>query len=164
MKTTSFILSLACPVLLSGLTVQADENCLLDDGVVFSCSVDGGKKTLTVCDHLESDDPIASYVYAVPGGTAELFLQRPYSQVSAQPWNGMGPEEWSAITFTHGAYSYEVYASSERGAAGETSGGVTVSKAGAIVAEKTCDAGSVRETLGDFIEKLASNEATSKPD
>lgn len=147
-------------VLAAGLTwlstgsALAGEHCLLDNGVVFTCTFQAGAKRVEVCDKLETDEQDASYVFFEPGKTPELVLERSYSEIGTMPWNGMGMAEWNAVTFMSGAYAYEVFAEHPRSADAVAQGSLTVSKNGEVLVELACDEGSVEDDLFGFIDKI----------
>lgn len=118
---------------------------------VFTCTVSGGKKQVTIC----SGDGIARYLFGKAGRDPELELSAQVAELHYMPWNGIGRSIYEEVAFDNGAHTYTVYAALDRtilegDPQDPISGGVVVTKGDQTLAELTCDAGSVRHSLDGF--------------
>jgi hypothetical protein len=73
-----------------------------------------------------------------------MQISTPLKDLIYRPWNGIGIMMSDAVQFTHGDYSYEVWAGIEKmmdeaAPAPEWSGGVNVLKGADVVASLSCD-------------------------
>ncbi|WP_418593526.1 hypothetical protein [Ponticoccus sp. (in: a-proteobacteria)] len=133
----------------SALPLLAEQFCELDESVRFACTFDGGAKAVEVCDAFWLDGDQAQYGFFRPGQPPELAITQDLASLYYTPWNGMGGEPWSSVTFNApgGDYRYDVWSS------GET-GGITVMKGATEVATLTCDPGSLSHDLDALIERI----------
>ncbi|SEW45157.1 hypothetical protein SAMN04488515_3293 [Cognatiyoonia koreensis] len=118
--------------------------------LVQSCTFNGGKKEMVVC--LEGSD--VTYRFGPSGGTPELALRVPITDADYTPWPGVGRAIWEGMVFYNGDYSYEVSAAFERmfndsDEPEPTRGGILIMQGETVVAELTCDVGSVDWAYGD---------------
>lgn len=104
----------------------------------LSCPV-GGNDRLEVC----IDTGSFSYAFG-PTGAPELRLSVPMAIGPVTPWPGVGSAVWSAVSFTNGGYTYEVWSSVDRNPdAANPQGGVNVLRGEAMLAQFTCLPGTV---------------------
>lgn len=103
-----------------------------------SCPV-GGNDRLEVC--ISGD----TFTYAFgPAGRPELSLSVPMSAGTVAPWPGVGSAIWSSVSFHNGGYTYEVWASVDRNPDdANPQGGVNVLQGDAMLAQRTCQPGTV---------------------
>lgn len=127
----------ACAVLAGGPVWPA---CGPGGTDLVSCTLKGGKKRLETC--LNGD--VAIYRYGPNGGAPELELARHVRDVHMTPWPGVSRTIWEEFGFANDGVVYMVHYAVERvPEAGPMTGGITVMRGEAILAELTCDAGSV---------------------
>ncbi|MCT4579569.1 hypothetical protein [Donghicola sp.] len=144
-------------VLLGAMTsaAQAGEYCTLDESVMFTCTFNNGAKAVEVCDtNYWADGDNASYGFYKRGGAIEKEIITDKASLIATPWSGVGRSIWEAVTFYSGEYGYEVWWSTERAEDAVLEGGITVTQNGAVLANLTCDAGSVEQNLATLIEAV----------
>lgn len=111
---------------------------------LMSCPTRNGR-VLQVC---ASDDTF-SYDYGRPGQSAELSLTRPVDAAAVTPWNGMGMDQDSSVTFRNGAHFYTAWVSDVRGdSAAPTSGGILVQKGDITLTTVGCVMGQVTARNG----------------
>ena len=136
-------------------SAQAGEYCTVDDSVMFSCTFNGGKKAVEVCDtSYWADGDDAAYAFFKSSGAIEKEIIADKASLIATPWNGMGGSIWESVTFFSDDYGYEVWWSAEQAADAEITGGITVSQSGVTLAELTCDEGSVQQNMSALIEAI----------
>ncbi|MAM61112.1 hypothetical protein [Maritimibacter sp. UBA3975] len=135
---------------------MAGEFCVLDEGVRFACTLDGGAKAVEVCDMIEADGARASYGYFTPGAAPELTLEVDMASVHYEPWNGMGGTIWETVKFfaDDGVHAYEVWYSGDRDAGEEVAGGLNVYSGNDMIASKDCDAGSLTHDIPALIDAV----------
>ncbi len=127
---------------------SAAADCGTNAGPIFECTVSGGKKQVQVC----YGDRVASYVFGRPGQAPELELASSIEDLFYLPWNGVGRSIYEEVAFTNGDFDYTVFAALDRtvleGDAEEPlTGGISVTSGDELVADLTCDAGSVTGSL-----------------
>jgi hypothetical protein len=138
-----------------GAAAQAGEYCTIDESVMFVCTFNGGKKAVEVCDtNYWADGDNAAYGFFKTGGGIEKEIITDKASLNVTPWNRVGSSIWETVTFYSGDYGYEVWWSAERGDDAPLNGGITVTQNGAVLAELSCDEGSVQQQLGQLIEAV----------
>lgn len=138
-----------------GATAQAGEYCTIDESVMFACTFKGGEKAVEVCDtNYWADGDNAAYGFFKTGGGIEKEIITDKASLNVTPWSGVGSAIWEAVTFYSGEYGYEVWWSIERAGDAPMDGGITVMQNGAVLAELSCDEGSVQQQLGVLIEAV----------
>ena len=112
---------------------------------VFECVIQSSGKQVQVC---QNGDAL-HYSFGPREGEPELSLQRPLTQVTIEPWNGMGERYWSSLEMRNGAWSYRMAVSYQRGAQADDDvrGSLTVLKQGQAVRELVCLPDTVRERI-----------------
>ncbi|QGX99034.1 hypothetical protein EI983_12445 [Roseovarius faecimaris] len=125
------------------VAASAQEGCFGAGVPLFHCTLKGGTKTLDVC--LQG---AAGYYRFGPGdGPAELILAHGVKDIHLTPWNGIGSNIYEELEFWAGDTTFQVHYLLERIAADnpDISGGVRVFRADQMLADLTCDPGSVVE-------------------
>jgi hypothetical protein len=127
--------------LLGGM-VSANE--LSQTDVFLSCTFSEGRKAVTV----DVTGNVISYRFGVPGEMPELIMERDVSQVVYTPWNGIGRNIWEQVDFINDDYTYQVWGNRAKIMDAEdplieVSGGIGVLKEGELLANLSCDPGSV---------------------
>lgn len=113
----------------------------------FTCTFGAGFKTFEIC----HDADVARYRFGPTGGTPELELVPPVTEVDLTPWPGVGRTIWEEVTFRNAEHAYVVYGSIDRAPPADgsdeiavtVSGGITVRRHDEDIAHLTCDPGSV---------------------
>ena len=124
---------------------MANATCLDGEESFLSCTVEDGRKTLSVCLAGET----ATYRFGPRGGAPELEMVRDIGLVDYTPWAGVGRAIWEEVVFHNGSYSYLVYGSIDRlppvdddgVLVVDVGGGVTVMRSGQELAAFDCDPG-----------------------
>jgi len=119
----------------------------------MSCTLRGGARTLQVC----LNGPDALYRFGSTGKRPDLEVTTPVSALEYLPWPGIGRDIWETVTFSNGAFRYEVATGFSRipqdddgSDAGQPPvyGSVHVTENGAAIADLQCDAGTVEWGYG----------------
>ena len=113
-----------------------------NDSEIFSCTIKG--KPLQIC-HWKG-----ALIYNFgPVERPELSLAEPLQTVVFTPWPGAGRYIWETVAFPNQGYTYDVWTSFERDPEVSTGleGGVNVTEGEALVAQLTCDPGTVSNSL-----------------
>jgi len=136
--------------------LAAKDGCFGAGQPLFHCQM--GAKAVDIC--LQGD--VLAYRFGPSGGAAELLLARRVEAVGMTPWNGIGRYLWEEISVANGIYAYTVYYSIDRLAQGEpqVTAGLSVTKAGQVLADLSCDAGSVSQN--DFYPVYEAKEAAGQ--
>ena len=137
--------------MMTSSAAMAGSYCELDGSEMFSCTFNGGAKAVEVCDAFWMDGDMASYGFFQTSGELEKEIIVDKASLLYNEGTGMGTVMSESVTFqTEDGYGYEVYWWAERGDA-EVGGGLTVYQDGSEIADLSCDAGSVQQSLGEFI-------------
>lgn len=145
-----FIMSIAA--ICAAGSVQAGQFCELDGTEMFSCTFKGGTRGVEVCNAIWADGEKAAYGYFKSSGAVEKDILQDMTTITVTPWNGMGTFVNESVTFDGGGgYAYEVWSGSERAENATVVGGINVMKDGAIIADLSCDEGSVISDLSTLI-------------
>lgn len=128
-------------VALSPVAAPAQEGCYGAGQGLLHCTLKGGRKTLDVC--LQGN--VGYYRFGPTGGAAELILAQKVEEIALRPWNGVGSSIYEELDFWAGDTIYQVHYAVDRIAAEEPeiTGGVTVFRSDQLLAELSCDKGSV---------------------
>lgn len=130
--------------LMGASAVHAGEFCDLDGTEMFRCTFDGGAKAVEVCDAVWREGDMASSGFFKRGGGVEKEIVTDKASLIYDEGTGMGSVLSESVTFqAGGGYAYRIYWWADRGDA-QISGGISVLRDGAEVADLSCDAGSVR--------------------
>lgn len=136
-------------------TAHAGEYCLLDGTELFSCTFNDGAKAVELCDALWEDGDKLSYGFFKTGGAVEKEIVQEKTDMFYTPWNGTGSYVTESVTFDGGGgYAYEVWAGGEREPDAQLEGGINVLKDNSVIANLTCDAGSVTSDIDLMIELI----------
>ncbi|MEL0438878.1 hypothetical protein [Phycobacter sp. K97] len=134
---------------------QAGQYCLLDGTEMFSCTLKGGSRGVEVCNAVWEDGTKAAYGYFKSTGEIEKEILQDMATITATPWNGMGDFISDSVTFdAGGGYAYEVWWGSERAADAKLTGGINVLRHGTLIADISCDDGTIRSDLSSLIEMI----------
>ena len=128
---------------LSLLASPAHALCQADE--IFSCQI--GKKSLEVC----TWKGMLIYQFG-PEGAPEIFLNTPVEDADFTPWPGIGRTMWDEMAFHNEGITYQVWAAIEKQLEeGQPEpvlqGGVNVMKGDEMLANLTCNEGTVRSGL-----------------
>lgn len=143
-----------------GLCFVASTATACPDGseTLVSCALEGGRKYLQTC--LVGDQ--VTYSFGRTGRTPDLQLSRHVTEVFLYPWPAASRTIWESVTFENAGVSYRVYYAQERDPrTPEVSGGVYVERGEDVLAELTCDPGSV-ETAGYPLPLFDAKEAAGQ--
>ncbi|MEC7764035.1 MAG: hypothetical protein VX874_19180 [Pseudomonadota bacterium] len=135
---------------------MAGEFCVMDGGVRFACTFDGGAKAVEVCDMIEADEARASYGFFRPGAAPEMSIEVDMASLYVEPWSGMGGTIWETVKFfaEDGVHAYQVWYSGDRAAGDEVSGGLNVYNGNDVIASMDCDPGSLSHDIPALIEAV----------
>ena len=135
--------------LFAALPATAQEGCFGAGVPLFHCTLKDGSKTLDICLQGEA----GFYRFGPKDGPAELILAHKVEDIHLTPWNGMGSNIYEELEFWAGDTTFQVHYLLERIAADnpDISGGVRVFRADQMLADLTCDAGSVKERDFDVL-------------
>ena len=120
-------------------------SCAVGETQHFACVI--GTKTVEVC----HDDNTARYSFGPAGGTSDLQITKPVTEVDLTPWPGIGRTIWEELTFHNAGHSYTVHASIDRAPPEDETddivvtvfGGIIVRRGEEEIADLTCDPGTV---------------------
>lgn len=155
MSTKMKPLLLSIVALCGATAAQAGQFCLLDGTEMFTCTLNGGKKGVEVCDAIWEDGDKAAYGFFKSNGNVEKQILQDKSTITGTPWNGMGNFVSDSVTFDGGGgYEYEVWSGAERSAGARMMGGINVMKDGELIADLSCDEGSVKSDLSTLIDLI----------
>jgi hypothetical protein len=120
------------------------------DTGIFACTFNGGAKRVDLC--VTGAD--LTYTFGPPSAV-ELRLVNPLDFPLYTPWNGIGSSLWETVIFQNEDIVYEVWTSQQKMAEGAPpEGGINVLEGEQVLAELTCDPGSVManfEALGETL-------------
>lgn len=107
---------------------------------MFTCTFRGGDKVVQVYTVGE----LAGYAYGPQHGNPEMTLVQHALDVDLQPWSGIGRYESESVTFLNVDTTYTVWWSVDKmDMSGVAEGGITVAQGDNVLADLTCDQGSV---------------------
>ena len=134
---------------------QAGNYCQLDGTEMFSCTLKNGTRGVTVCNAVWENGEKASYGFYKSNGVVEKEIVQDIATLTATPWNGMGNYISESVTFSAGdGYAYEVWWASERAAGAQLEGGINVLQDSSVIANLTCDDGTVTSDLSTLVEMV----------
>ena len=140
----SIRLSWAILLAILALAKAAKADCSTGETEIFACSFHAGRKAVSLCTTPER----ITYRYGPPGTEPELVMARGYTEVSVQPWNGIGRAIWESVSFANAGHRYELGMSLDKIDAVDgrpaTGGSILIRRDGDTLADLTCDAGSAR--------------------
>lgn len=112
------------------------------DQTIMTCRI--GSKQLSVC----QTGTTVTYAFG-PKGALEMSLAEPVETVDFVPWAGVSSAIWQSVAFANGDITYEVWDSVQRSPESKDprAGGVVVWQNDDMLAELTCDQGSVTGTV-----------------
>lgn len=124
----------------------AQDGCFGTGQPLFHCTMKGGAKALDIC----RQGNVGLYRFGPGAGRAELLLGRHVRNIRLSPWGGMGSLIYEEVEFSAGDVTYQVYYAVSRSAADtpDMNAGVRVLRGDQMLADLTCDAGSV--SVHDF--------------
>lgn len=130
--------------------------CFGDAGTpLFHCTLKQGQAEARVC----LQDGVAYYAYGPTGAAPDILLARSVTDIEMSPWPGVGRTIFEDLTFTNGAYGYRLAHQADK-FENTITGGLSVLRDGAVVAELTCDPDSV--TVGEFYPLYEAKEAAGQ--
>lgn len=124
---------------------------------MFHCTFKSGKTAVNIC----LQDDVVTYAYGPRGGAPELLLARPADRVFMRPWPGIGRSIWEEFAIANGDYAYVVsYSHDKMAPDAPTEGYLSVLQGSRIIADLSCDMGSVRSSdfYGLFLAKEAAGQ------
>jgi len=152
-------LTLSIALLITAGAAQAGRFCELDGTEVFSCTFKDGTRGVEVCNAIWAEGSKVAYGFFKSDGTVEKEILQDMATLEAAPWNGLGAFMSESVTFDGGGgYSYEVWSGSERAADATPIGGINVLRDGALIADLSCDTGTVQSDLSGLIEIIEAAE------
>ena len=119
---------LAVAVVFGLPTAALADMCGPTEQVAFACKIKDSSRQVSVC---ESGDGLYVYRYGKPGIEPELTISATPTEVTYNPWNGVGSSMWSDLSFNNGGYRYQLVNIAERSGDGREEGYLNVFEPGA---------------------------------
>lgn len=120
------------------------------DLTVLSCTAEGGGKQIEVC----ATATDLTYAFGPPG-KPELTLSEPLAGGTYTPWAGFGRAIWESVGFRNAGYVYEAWFSFDRlDENAMIEGGVNVISGDDLVAQVTCDPGTVEAAFDPLFARM----------
>ena len=129
-------------IILLSLSVASSAALACPSGseTLISCTLEAGRKQLQTC---LSEDQV-TYSFGRTGRAPDLRLSRPVTEVDLLPWPGVSRTIWEQVSFENAGVLYHVYYAQERDPrVPDVTGGLSVERNAQILADLTCDPGSV---------------------